>query len=241
MLTQDLTISVAGAEMPCYLSRPAEGKHAAVIVLQEIFGVNREMRRIADLLATSGYAALVPNLYYRTHPDLDVPYTPEGMEAGSKAAAQVTRANLRADLGATIDWLNGQDFVSFGHLGTWGFCMGGALAFYSATMPGIAAAVSFYGSAISRPLASGEPEFLTDVAEVRAPLLLVYGGKDHGIPPEAIARVERTLREAGKRFELQVYPEVGHAFFRQYGTEHHGVESADAWERVQAFFRKHLH
>ena len=240
MQSQNLTINVAGTAMPCYLAAPSEGKHPAVIVLQEIFGVNKEMRRVADLLATSGYVALVPNFYYRTDPDLAAPYTPEGAQVGMKAAASVTRATLKADLSATIDWLNDQDFVSFGHIATWGFCLGGSVAFYSATMPGIAAAAAFYGTSIARQTHSGEPEMLADAADLRAPVLLVFGGQDESIPPESIARIEQTLASAGKRFEVQVYPEVGHAFFRGNEPDHHVAESADAWERVQAFFRKHL-
>jgi carboxymethylenebutenolidase len=211
-----------------------------VIVLQEIYGVNREMRRVADLLATAGYVALVPNFYYRTDPELAAPYTPEGAQIGMKAAAGITRATLRADLGAAIDWLNGQEFVAFGHLATWGFCLGGTVAFFSATMPGISAAAAFYGTGIARPLHSGEPEMLAEVADLRAPLLLVFGGQDQGIPPDAIARIEQALSAAGKRFEVQVYPAVGHAFFRGSEPDHHVAESSDAWERVQAFFRKHL-
>src|SRR5450755_2366597 len=81
--------------MPCYLARPDDdGPRPAVIVLQEIFGVNTEVKRIADLLASHGYAALAINYYHRTHPDLNEPYTQEGLQNGFAAAGNITRATI---------------------------------------------------------------------------------------------------------------------------------------------------
>ena len=126
MKSQSVSIDVSGSAMPCYLVLPDEdGARPAVIVLQEIFGVNTEVRRIADLLASSGYVALAINYYHRTDPDLNEPYTPAGLQKGFAAAGKVTRATMRADLLAAIDYLNTQDYVKSGHLGTWGFCYGG--------------------------------------------------------------------------------------------------------------------
>ena len=130
MITHQFTIDVGGSAMPAYLARPDDGeRRPAVIVLQEIFGVNAEVKRITDLVAAAGYVGLAINYYHRTHPDLNEPYTPEGMQAGFAAAGAVTKASLRADVAAAIDWLNAQDFVTFNHIATWGFCFGGTAAF----------------------------------------------------------------------------------------------------------------
>jgi carboxymethylenebutenolidase len=241
VITQDLSIVVAGTPMTCYLARPDDGEPTgAVIVLQEIFGVNREVKRIADLFASAGYVALAPNYYCRTHPDLNEPYTPEGLQRGFEAAGKVTRANLRADIGAAVAWLDSQNFVKRGKIATCGFCVGGTVSFLSATMPGIAAAIAFYGGHIANPLPNGEPEALADVSAIRAPLLLFFGGQDDYIPAAAVERIDRALTDAGKEHEVVVYPNVGHAFFRESSAALNAHEVADAWSRVQSFLKAHL-
>jgi carboxymethylenebutenolidase len=240
--SQSVSIDVGGSAMPCYLARPdGDEKRPAVIVLQEIFGVNTEVKRIADLLASTGYVAFAINYYHRTHPDLNEPYTQEGLQNGFAAAGNVTRATLRADVSAAMDYLNAQDFVTFNHVATWGFCFGGSVAFVTATLPGLCGAVCFYGGSIAAPFPSGEPEGIADAAEIRCPLLLVYGGKDSYIPAEAVARTTKALTDAHKHFQLQVYPDQDHAFFRDSSDDLDSSEDvADAWDLVQAFFKGHL-
>lgn len=242
MKDQAVSIDVDGSSMPCYLARPDEdGARPAVIVLQEIFGVNTEVKRISDLLAAAGYVALAINYYHRSDPDLNEPYTQDGLQNGFAAAAKVTRLSLKADIRAATDYLNKQDYVAFNHIATWGFCFGGTVAFISATLPGIAAAICFYGGMIAAPFPSGEPEALADVAEIRSPLLLAFGGKDDHIPAAAVARITNSLTEAHKKFQLQVYPEQGHAFFRDSSDAMDSSQDvADAWDLVQAFLKGHL-
>lgn len=241
MISQDLSIDVDGTAMPCYLARPDGGEpKPAVIVLQEIFGVNREVKRIADLFASAGYVALAPNYYYRTHPTLNEPYTPEGFQSGFAAAGKVTRGNLRADIRAATAWLDSQAFAAKGKVATCGFCYGGTVAFLSATMPGVSAAIAFYGGSIANPMPSGEPEALADVGNVRAPILLFFGGTDDSIPASAVERIDRALTEAGKEHEVVVYPNVGHAFFRESSAMLGSNEVADAWSRVQSFLKAKL-
>lgn len=247
MITQSFTIDVGGSKMPVYLARPdGDQRLPAVIVLQEIFGVNAEIKRITDLVASAGHVGLAINYYHRTHPDLNEPYTQEGLQTGFKAAAAITRATLAADLGASRDWLEEQSFVRHGHIGTWGFCFGGTVAFFSATLPGITAAVSFYGGNIAAPLPSGEPEMLADAAKIHAPLLLVFGGRDAYIPPEAVERIRATLTAAHKDFRIQIYPDMDHGFFRESSAEMdplgdaRAAAIADAWDLVQAFLKEHL-
>ncbi len=241
MTSQSVSLTVDGSAMSCYLARPdGDGPFPAVIVLQEIFGVNTEVKRIADLLAATGFVALAPNYYHRTHPNLNEPYTNEGLQAGFAAASQVGRATLRADVGAARDYLNTLDFVRNNHIATWGFCFGGTTAFITATLPGLSAAVCFYGGMIASPFPNGEPEGIADAAEIKTPLLLVYGGKDAYIPAEAIARTEAALKAAGKKYQLQVYPDQDHAFFRESSNALDATDVADAWDLVQAFLKEHL-
>ena len=166
MQTQDLTIDVDGSPMPSYLARPDGNEpKPAVIVLQEIFGVNAEVKRIADLFASAGYVALAINYYHRTHPNLNEPYTQEGLQVGFAAAGAVSRATLRADVAAAIAWLDGQPFVAHGKIATVGFCFGGSTAFVTATLPGLKAAIPFYGGSIAAGFPNGEPEGLAKIGE----------------------------------------------------------------------------
>ena len=247
MITESLTVNVAGSEMPSYLARP-EGTQPrpAVIVLQEIFGVNTEVKRITDLLAESGYVALAINYYHRTHPDLNEPDTDEGLREGFAAAGRVSRATLREDVGAAADWLAAQPYVKDGRIATWGFCFGGSVAFVTATLPQIKAAIAFYGGSIGSGFPNGEAEGLADVASIDIPLLLAFGGQDEYITPEIVGRIERTLAEHHHNARVKVYPHQGHAFFRdsrrslEDPTDPRSADVADAWTSVRAFLSENL-
>ncbi len=248
MISQAVNISVDGSEMDSYLARPPSGSgpHPAVIVLQEVFGVNAEMRRVTDMLAAAGYVGLAINYYHRTHPNLDLAYEESSMATAMEARKSVTRASLYADLNAAIEWLKQQDFVRDGKIAAWGFCMGGAVAFLSATLADIHGAICFYGGSIAKPFGSGEPGALEEIDKISAPLLLCFGAEDHGIPREDIDRIREALDARGVAYRLEVYPGVGHAFFRQgtpravAGQDQFSDEAianavADSWNLVQAF------
>ncbi|MDQ2662869.1 MAG: dienelactone hydrolase family protein [Candidatus Eremiobacteraeota bacterium] len=249
MTGKNVNIPVGGTTMPAYVAHPPEGSgpHPAVIVLQEIYGINSEMQRIADLVASIGYVGLVINVYHRHDPDFQAAYTPEGSQKGLAAAATITRESIRADVAASMDWLSAQPYVRAGKIATWGFCLGGAMAFVSASLPGLSGAIVFYGSQIVRAFPSGEVEGLADAGKVACPLLIVFGGDDASTPPEQVARVKQTLEAAGKEAHVQVYSNVGHAFFRSSASSASGhassdqalgEASADAWNQVQAFLRR---
>lgn len=235
MQTKNVNISVGKGVMKAYYAAPDDGPRPAVIVLQEIFGVNAQMKRITELLASVGYVALAINYYHRSDPDLDLPYNDDGMKQGMAAAAQTNRDTYREDIGAAVRWLQAQSAVERGRIGTWGFCMGGSVAFYSATLPDINAAVAFYGGSIAGPLANGEPGVLSDVDDLKAPVLLAFGGKDHHITADNVQLIEARLTASGKPFELKVYPDQDHGFFRQSSNDFQDADVADAWQRVQTF------
>jgi carboxymethylenebutenolidase len=229
---------VDGRRMPCYHARP-DGAHnpPGVVLLQEVFGVNAEMRRITDLLASAGVAAIAPNFYHRTHPDLDVPYNEEGIRIGIEAASATTVANLTADVQSATNWLLAKGCPK---VGTWGFCFGGSLAYLSATFPEVSAAVSFYGGQIAKAASPARPPMITFTELIQAPLFLAFGAKDEGIPPEEVDAIRTALTEAHKKFELHVYPDVGHAFFR-HGVNGDSSEAArDVWPKVREFLNKNL-
>jgi dienelactone hydrolase len=115
------------------------------------------------------------------------------------------------------------------------------MAFESATVSGLAAAIAFYGGNIAAPLPSGEPEVLADADAIRAPLLLAFGGKDDYITAEMVERIRTTLAAAHKDFQIKVYSEQGHAFFRDSSAAlETSKDVADAWNLVQTFLKNHV-
>jgi len=251
MISQAVNISVDGSQMDSYLARPPSGSgpHPAVIVLQEVFGVNAEMRRVTDMLAAAGYVGLAINYYHRTHPNLDLAYEESSMQTAMEARKSVTRDTLYADLNAAIAWLKDQDFVRDGKIASWGFCMGGSVAFLSATLTGVRGAICFYGGSIAKPFGSGEAGALQEVDNIKVPLLLCFGADDRGIPREDIEQIRQALDARGVTYKLEVYPGVGHAFFRQgtpravagqeqFSDEAIGNAVADSWNLVQTFLQE---
>jgi carboxymethylenebutenolidase len=233
-----VTIDVEGQPMTCYLARPERGRHPAVIVLEGVYGFDDELRRITDLLASTGYVGFAIDYFHRTYPDLREPFTEEGRRHGTEATKSVAKAGLRADVAAARDWLNEQSFVEHGRIATWGFGFGGTVAFVTSTLPGLIGAVVFYGQSIASPMPSGEGAPLDDAAAVRAPLLLVFGGRDVLIGESDVTAIASTLSRNGKAHEMQRYPNVGHSFFRTTGESVAAREAADAWDRVQAFLQR---
>ncbi len=235
------SIAIGDGKMPAYIARPGgDGTYPAVIVLEGLYGFDAELKRVTDLFASFGYVALAINYFHRTNADLNLPFTDAGRIAGEAAAAAVKKQQACDDVAAARDWLNAQPFVETGHVGTWGFGFGGTIAFVTATLAGINAAVVFYGQSIASLMPSGEAAPIEDSGEIRAPLLLVFGGKDNLIGPRDVETITSALRANNKRFELQLYPNVGHSFFRTAASTTAARESADAWDLVQAFFGKNL-
>ncbi len=226
--------------MPAYVAvPPGGGRHPAIILLHEIFGVTAELRHIADLLAAEGYLTVVPALFYRTDPEFLSGYDAEGMQRGLAARAIITHDDSRADLTALIAAIRARPDAT-GVIATWGFCWGGSLAFLSATVPGIAAAVSFYGAQTAKSAGPDRVPMLDYAPLIQAPLYLVFGAKDKGIPNADIERIRDTLVDQDKGFSLTVYSGEDHAFFRYFGTPRQAEATPDAWRRTLAFLQDTL-
>jgi carboxymethylenebutenolidase len=238
MTTEWVQVDVDGSAMPCYVARDENRPNTpGVVILQEIFGVNAEMRRITDLVASAGFTGLAPNFYHRTHPDLDLPYNDEGFEIGAAAARATMIDAITADVKASVRWLAEHGAPK---VGTWGFCFGGSVAFLSATLPEVRAAVSFYGGQIAKSPVPTRPPLITFADRIQCPIFLAFGGKDEGIPPEEVEAIRNALAAAGKQFELVVYPDEGHAFFRRGVNGDSTPAARDVWPKVQTFLHRNL-
>jgi carboxymethylenebutenolidase len=221
MINQTTTINGPRGPMPTYIARLDERPRPAVIVLEGIYGFDDELRRITDLVASAGYVGCAID-YLR----------------GQDVATGFHTATMADDLAMTRDWLNEQQYVAHGKIAAWGFGVGGAVAFIGATLPGLSAAIAFYGQSITRGLPDGGDAPIKDADKIRTPLLLVYGGADTEITQGEIERIRTRLNAAGKSADVQIYPTVGHSFFRQDLGTIASREIADAWDRVVSFLRR---
>jgi len=231
MTAKQISISGPDGAFAGYLAAPSSGKGPGIVVIQEIFGVNQVMRDIADDLAAHGYFALAPDLFWRLEP---------GVQLTDKTDAEWKRAfdlmgrfeidKGMADIQATIDTLRARPGVS-GKVGAVGYCLGGQLAYLTATRTTIDAAVGYYGVSIQ--------DRLGEAANIKKPLMLHIAAKDEFTPPEAQKKIQDGL---GKNplVTLHVYPEMDHAFAR-IGGAHYDKACADlANGRTSTFFRQHL-
>lgn len=223
MIKGDFTISSPSGKMPAYVARPQSGTYPAVIVLEGVYGFDAEMRRMTDLVASAGFVGCAID-YLRGRSVQDGFKTP----------------TVTADIAATRDWLNDQEYVAHGKVALWGFGVGGSVAFMAASLPGLSSAIAFYGQSIAKGLPDGGDAPIRTAEEIRTPLLLVFGGRDEQITEADIERIRQRLEAAGKRAEIQIYANVGHSFFRESSDTIATREIADAWDRVQSFLRKYF-
>jgi carboxymethylenebutenolidase len=248
MISQDVTIPVDGSQMSAYLARPEEqsGPHPAVIVLQEIFGFTPEVKRVTELLPTIGYAGLAINYYHRTHPRLNAAYTEAGYREAMDAATGITADSLMRDVSAAAAWLNEQPFIKHGKIATWGAGFGANAAFITSSLTQLSGAICFYPTHLATPLPSGGEQPLEHAGEVHIPLLVIFGEDDYYVPRNDMERIRETLTRANKEIKMQIYPGVGHSFFRhgrpeaiaeqnRYSDEAIAQAVADSWGLVKVF------
>ncbi|HYE47350.1 MAG TPA: dienelactone hydrolase family protein [Caulobacter sp.] len=231
MSGERLTIKTPDGEFSAYVARPAAASAPVVVVIQEIFGVNQVMRDITDGLAAQGYLAVCPDLFWRIEPGIDIT---DQSEAEWKRAFELFNAfNVDKgveDIAATIDQVRGLE-GSTGKVGAVGFCLGGLLAFLTATRTDADASVSYYGVGIEKHL--GEAEKLA------GPLLMHIAAEDGFVPKEAQALIHQAL-DNHALIEIHDYPGRDHAFARQGGEHYHAADAEKANARTAAFFKANL-
>jgi len=248
MISQDIVIPVDGSSMPAYLARPEEGSgvHPAVIVLQEAFGFTPETKRVTELVASIGYVGLAINYYHRTSHQMAEPYTEDGLKRAIEISASVTAQNLDTDVQGAIEWLNAQPFVKSGKIATLGFDFGADAAFVTSDNANLSGAILFYPTHLANAMPSGGEPPLDHAADVNVPLLILFGEQDYYVPRADMDLIARTLKDAHKEARVQVYPGVGHAFFRhgrpqaimelqRYSDEAVAQAVADSWNLVKQF------
>jgi carboxymethylenebutenolidase len=210
-----------GADCNGYLTGPAgNDKAPGIVVIQEWWGLNDQIKGVADRFAALGYRALVPDLY-------------KGKVAADAAEANHLMSNLNFGDAATQDIRGATQYLkqTGAKVGVVGFCMGGALTVVSAMYVQEGDAFSsWYGF---------PPDEAGDVRKIRKPLQLHLAEQDEAFPPEQARALEAKLREGSVPFESYWY-KAGHAFFNETGPNYNAESAKLAWERTTNFFAKHL-
>ena len=210
-----------------YLSLPkGEGTHAAVVVIQEWWGVNDWVKEQTDSLAKKGYVAFAADLY-------------RGQVAKDEATAHQLMSGLVEEdamrtLRAAADFLRSRSDVRAHAVGVIGWCMGGKYAIrLAANDPAIRACVMYYGAPISDAAA---------IRNIQASVLGNFGGQDKGPSPDQVRTFESALRKAGKKVDFKIYPEANHAFANRTNPwgSYREADAKDAWKRTVVFLDREL-
>jgi carboxymethylenebutenolidase len=220
----------AASPLPAYVARPAGGgRHAAIIVVNEIFGIHDYIKDICRRLARLGYVAVAPAFFYRS--GVDLPALTD-IEKIRPVVMQASPAQVDGDVRATSAWIRSRPFAKPDRIGITGFCWGGAVVWRAAMVdPDIRAGVAWYGQL--KPL-------IARAGELHAPVLGLYGALDQGIPQTDVEAMRAALKAAGKAdSDLRVYPDAPHGFHADYRESYREADAKDGWARMLAHFRAH--
>ena len=214
-------IAADGHKLAAYRAEPAGKPRGGLVVLQEIFGANSHIRSVADGFAADGYLAVAPAIFDRVRRGVELGYTPEDVAAGRALKARSPQDKALLDLAAALKAAS-----AAGKVGIVGYCWGGSLAWFaSAKLPGVAAAVSYYGSGVLE-----EPDL-----RPACPVLGHYGEKDAGIPVEGV----RAFAAKHPGLPIHLYP-AGHGVNCDQRAAYDAPSAKLARERTLAFLRDHI-
>ncbi|MBU3578227.1 dienelactone hydrolase family protein [Polynucleobacter sp. UK-Kesae-W10] len=235
-------IPVGSFQLPAYVSRPAnaKGNLPVIIVVSEIFGVHEYIADVTRRFAKLGYLAIAPEFFTRAGDPNNYGTIADIL---TNVVAKTPDAQVLNDLQAALVWAgkNGGDLK---RVGVTGFCWGGRITWLSATLPQVKAGVAWYGRLIGEKT-EGNPRHPVDVAaDLKAPVLGLYGGADAGISLESVEQMRAALAQAAaknpaaKASMIEVYPDTPHAFHADYRESYRAGPAKDGWEKCLAWFKK---
>ena len=233
-------MNVGADTMEGYLTQPeGDGSHPAVVVIQEIWGVNSHIQYVTDRLPSLGYVGLAPAMFHRE--GRMTMGLHEEMDTAVSRMRNCTDANIVADLRAAVGYLQDQAFVQADRIGIVGFCFGGRVSYLAAcSIPDLKAAVVFYGGGILGPLGGEGASPLDQTASITASVLGLFGEEDQNPSPENVATIEAELTKQGKTHEFHQYPGAGHGFHCNGRSSYRPEAARDAWAKTMAWFDQHL-
>ncbi|NCV93564.1 MAG: dienelactone hydrolase family protein [Burkholderiaceae bacterium] len=235
-------IPVGSFNMPAYISRPdkASGSLPIIIVVSEIFGVHEYIADTTRRFAKLGYLAIAPEFFTRAG---DPNTFGTIAEIQSNIVAKTPDAQVLADLKAAIAWAgkNGGDLKK---VGVTGFCWGGRITWLSATLPEVKAGVAWYGRLVGDKTANNPRQPVEIAADLKAPVLGLYGSADTGIPLDTVEQMKAALAKASsnpaaKASKFEIYPDAPHAFHADYRNTYREGPAKDGWAKCLAWFKQY--
>ena len=235
-------IPVGSFNMPAYISRPEKASDPlpVVIVVSEIFGVHEYIADTTRRFAKLGYLAIAPEFFTRAG---DPNSFGTVAEIQSNIVAKTPDPQVLGDLKAAIAWAgkNGGDLKK---VAVTGFCWGGRITWLSATMPEVKAGVAWYGRLVGDKTANNPKQPVEIAADLKAPVLGLYGSADTGIPLDTVDQMKAALSKASsnpaaKTSKFEIYPEAPHAFHADYRATYREGPAKDAWAKCLAWFKQH--
>jgi carboxymethylenebutenolidase len=237
LVAGEVKIPVAGGEIPGYRAMPAKGaSFPVVLVVQEIFGVHEHIKDLCRRLAKSGHMAIAPEMYARQG---DVSKL-EKFDEIRAIVSKVPDSQVMSDLDAAVAYAKGTGKGDTGKLAITGFCWGGRIVWlYAAHSAQLKAGAAWYGRLVGSPTEL-QPKHPIDVAaNLKAPVLGLYGAKDRGIPLDTVEKMREAIKAANGKSEIIVYPEADHGFNADYRPMYNKAAAEDAWRRMLEWFKKH--
>lgn len=228
-----LAYKVRDEQVQAYFVRPQKaGTFPGVVIIHEWWGLNDQIKHVADRIAEEGYVAIAPDLY-RGKLGTDAGLAHDLMRGLSETwAVDVVTGAVSQLRGMDMRERRGPATNQKMAVGTIGFCMGGRISLATALAGAdVQATVMYYGSVETKKEA---------LAPLAVPLLGIYGNEDFGIPLDQVRAFEAALKEAGKDATILVYPGVGHAFFNEDRPSYDAETAKDSWERTKMFLKKNL-
>jgi carboxymethylenebutenolidase len=212
-----------GHELAAYVARPSGSVSRAVVVIQEIFGVNRHIRSVVDGFAQDGYLAIAPALFDRVERGVELAYTPDDMKRGFSIASKIGMEDALRDVATAAEYAASQ--LGNEHVGVVGYCWGGSLAWVAATRLRVNAAVGYYGGRIA--------QYANEKAN--CPVMLHFGAKDPHIPASEIDKI----RAAHPDVPIYMY-DAGHGFNCEERKDFDPRSAALARTRTLDFLQKYV-
>ncbi|HZM85297.1 MAG TPA: dienelactone hydrolase family protein [Blastocatellia bacterium] len=238
LIAGEVKIPVSGGEIPAYRAMPEAGRSfPVVLVVQEIFGVHEHIKDICRRFAKLGHLAIAPEMYSRQG---DVSKITNINEIITKVVSKVPDAQVMSDLDATVAWAKRSSKGETNKLGITGFCWGGRIVWlYAAHNPQLKAGVAWYGRLVGTPDELHPTHPVDIAAQLKAPVLGLYGGKDTGIPQDTIEKMRAAIKAAGGKSEIVVYPDAGHGFNADYRPGYDKNAAQDGMRRLREWFKKY--
>jgi carboxymethylenebutenolidase len=233
----EVKIPVGDATIPAYRAMPEKGgPFPVVLVVQEIFGVHEHIKDICRRFAKAGYLAIAPELYARQG---DVSKL-KSIDEIRPIVAKVPDVQVMGDLDACVDYATKTGKGDVTRLGVTGFCWGGRIVWlYAAHSKLLKAGVAWYGRLVGEA-SELFPKHPVDVAaDLKAPVLGLYGGKDQGIPLDTVETMRTALQKAKVPAEIVVYPNAQHGFHADYRPSYGEADAKDGWAKLLAWFKEH--